>query len=236
MTKKISPRASLRLWGALRVWAWIFMAGSSLMLAAYAYRVVILSRLPADTPMDQTSVLADYVPGAEAELWLGLAGSLVYLTGLVVGALLTLKWYLRSVRNAHALFNGIETSPRWAVWWFIIPVVSLFKPYGMTSELWRSSQSPDAWRGLRDPVLLRWWWGVVLVAGFALTFSNILSRSAATASQLQIADAAFLPGCALQIVAGLLFLRVGGPISERQTALIEAGRVKPASTTPSWSA
>jgi len=194
---------------------------------AYSYRLWLLNQLPSDAFMSELSFLSDYLPGAGAEMWMtGLAG-LLYVPTYVIAAILVLMWFLRSIRNAHALSNGVETSPAWVIWWFIIPLVSFWKPYGMASELWRSSKAPDKWKGLPDPALLRWWWGFVLLGGFVFSASNIFSRSAETVEQVAAADSALIAGHLLHMVAGLLFLRIGGPISKGQTELITAGRVAP---------
>ena len=227
-------RPSLRLWGAIRIWAVLFMLFAGLTAAAFVYRVWLLGQLPSETYMTEMSYLSDYVPGAEAELWTTAGAGLLYLVTYVIAGILVLMWFLRSIRNARALSNGVETSPAWVVWWFIIPLVSLWKPYSMASELWRSSESPDTWRGARDPALLRWWWGFVLLSGVLISVSSIAGRTANTSGQILIGDSILIAGYVLQIVAGLLFLKVGGPISRRQTRLIEDGRVAPPTTGPGW--
>jgi hypothetical protein len=237
LARKSHPaRPSARLWGAIRVWTILFLIFSAANVAAYGYRLWLLNQLASDTWMTEMSFLSDYLPGAEAELWVTGLANLLYVPTYVIAAILVLMWFLRSIRNAHALSNGVETSPAWVIWWFIIPLVSFWKPYGMASELWRSSKAPDNWRGLPDPVLLRWWWAFVLLGGFVFSASNILSRTAETAGQVAIADAALIAGQTLHMTAGVLFLRIGGPISKRQTELIGAGRVAPPPEQPGWAA
>ena len=227
-------KPSIRLWGAIRIWAGLFMTFAAISAAAFAYRVWLLAQVPPDEWMTEMSYLSDYVAGAEAELWTTAAAGLLYFIAYVVSAILILMWFLRSVRNARVLSNGVETSPAWVVWWFIIPLVSLWKPYSMASELWRSSENPDRWKGARDPALLRWWWGLVLLSAFVISASSISSRAANTAGHILISDSIMVAGYLIQIIAGLLFLRVGGPISRRQTRLIEEGRVAPRGSGPGW--
>ncbi len=231
-----AARPSDRLWGAIRIWTILFLISSAAAVAALGYRISLLGRLPAESYMTEMSLLPEGLPGAEIEILTTLGGGLAYVVTYIVSAVLVLIWYLRSVRNAHGLSNGVETSPKWAIWWFIIPLVSWWKPYSMTSELWRSSLAPDRWKGLSDPALLRWWWGSVLVGGFTFAVGNALSRSAATAGQLAIADSVAIGGYTLHMAAGVLFLAIGGPISQRQTALISAGRVAPPPSQPTWAA
>lgn len=227
-------KPSIRLWGAVRVWAWLFMASAALAVVASGYRVWLLAQIPGDTPMGEYDLLSDYVVGAEAELWTSAVAGLLNFATYVVAAFLVLKWYLRSLRNAHALYAGVETSPKWAIWGFIVPVLSLWKPYSMTSELWRSSQSAERWKGMPDPSLLRWWWGAVLAGGFCGTAANIMARGARTASQMLASDAALIASFLISIVAGLLFLRIGRAISCGQTELITSGGAAPATRLPGW--
>lgn len=228
MTKAHAAKPTDRLWGAVALWGRLFMACAALNVAALGYRIWLLARIPGDTPMGEYDFLSDHVSGAEAEVWTTPIVAGLYILTYLVSVVLVLKWYLRSVRNAHRLVDGVRTSPRWTIWWFILPVVSLWKPYGMTSELWRSSHAPDRWKRLRDTPLLRPWWGAVLVAGSFSTASSLMSRSITTASHLLMSDATLAVACLFQIVAGVLFLRIGAPVSRLQSQMIAEGRVRPA--------
>lgn len=237
MTRKVRPpRPSVRLWGAIRIWAILFMLLAAVSMSAFAWRIWLLNLVPSDVYMTEMSYISDYVPGAEAEMWTTGVAALLYIIAYVVAGFLILMWFLRSIRNARALSIGVETSPAWVIWWFFIPVVSLWKPYGMASELWRSSEAPDQWKGLPDPALLRWWWGAVLLSGIVIGASSMLARTAQTAGQIVISDSVLIAGYALQIIAGVLFLRIGGPISKRQTSLIAQGRIAPPPSQPGWAA
>ena len=237
MTRRTHPpRPSLRLWGAIRFWSILFILAATASIGAFGYRIWLLNQIPSDAYMTEMSFISDYVPGADAEMWATGLAALFYIVVYVVAATLILMWFLRSIRNARVLSNGVETSPAWVVWWFIIPLVSLWKPYGMASELWRSAKAPDQWKGLPDPALLRWWWGAVLLSGGVITVSSILSRTAQSVGQILISDSILVAGYVLQIIAGILFLRIGGPISKRQTSLIAEGRVAAPPDQPGWAA
>jgi hypothetical protein len=134
MQKNQYPMPSDRLWKTVGLWCRLFMGSTALIALAFTYRLVLLSQIPGDLPMDQYSILADYLPQADAELWTSPVAGLLYLICYVACIFLVLKWYLRSVRNARAMFSGIETSPGFVVWAFIIPFISWWKPYGMHDE------------------------------------------------------------------------------------------------------
>ncbi|CAN5139774.1 hypothetical protein BH09PSE1_BH09PSE1_25910 [soil metagenome] len=230
--KIYTPRRTDGLWRGVVISGWIFIAMAAGLSAANVYRALLLGEM---SPTDYM-VEADFIPGHEGEFWTAGLLALGLLLAYVVGAVFVLCWYLRSIRNAHVLHRGIETTPGWVVWSFFVPVVSLFRPYAMTSELWRSSRQPDGWKALRDPAILRWWWGLLLGAGFASIGANIFSRAAENAQSLQQVAVVLALVYGAQAVAGLLFLSFGGDISRRQTELVVAGYRPPESTIPAWSA
>lgn len=227
MGERHVAKPSRKLWGAVRIWACLYIFTATATIAAFGYRLSLIGQLPAGTYMTEMHVAADLIPGAEAEMWATWCAGLLNFAAWVVAAILVLMWYLRSVRNAHALVTGVRTSPGWVVWLFIIPLVSLWRPYGITSELWRSSHSPDGWKSLPDVPVIRWWWAAVLAGGFASTASTVTARAAETVGQIMVSDGALIASLALHILAGLLFLRIGGRITDLQNRMIEAGREKP---------
>lgn len=229
--KTYTARPIDRLWGALRGWAIFYLLASGALVAATGYRLSLLAVLPSDIGMTEMDVL----PGGDLEMVATTVASLVWVLAYFVAGFLTLKWYYRATQNAHALTAGVENSPAWALWGFVVPFISLWKPYGVTSELWRSSLAPDRWKGLRDPVAMRWWWGLVLAGSLALSASNFMSKSATTVHELTITAGVVIAGTVLHMAAGILFLRIAGPISARQTDLIGAGRTAlPESAQPAW--
>jgi len=231
-TKISATRPTDGLWRAVTITGWIFILFSALLALGSGHRVSLLAEMH---PMEPLRDL-DPIPGHEAEaVILGLL-SLPYLIAYVAGAFLTLRWYLRSIRNARVLHRGITISPGWVIGYFILPVVSLFRPYTMTSELWRSSQQAEGWKSLRDPALLRWWWGLVLVAGFVSLAGSYVAPAVSTASGVMTASVLTGIGFGLSALAGALFLNIGGPISRRQTALIAAGHRPAEPGIPAWSA
>lgn len=95
------------------------------------------------------------------------AAALVYLLFAAVGFVAMLVWFYRATKNARAISNGLQTKPGWAVGYFFIPILSLFRPYRTMSEIWRSAMSPLSWKVLHDPITLRLWWGGWLVGALA---------------------------------------------------------------------
>ena len=229
-----AQRTTHSLWGALQAFALLFMAAGLVIGALHGWRLWVLRGLSPGATVTGEGGLEEFLPVDWVPVYA--IALLVLLATYVIAAILTLIWYGRSVRNARSLARGVRTTPVWAVAFFFIPILSLFKPYAVTSELWRSSKSPDRWLGLPDPPALRWWWGLVLTGGLASTIARYLEAPGATVASLMAADATMILSLALHILAGVLFLQIGGAITRAQNGLIEAGYTPPPSDLPRWAA
>jgi hypothetical protein len=93
-----------------------------------------------------------------------LLNGLLSLVVLANGILRTL-WILRVSRNAHVLKGGnLANSPMFAaVWWYLVPFMSLFKPWESLSEIWDvSALDRDGRRSLKS--ILGSWWMLFLIS------------------------------------------------------------------------
>lgn len=70
----------------------------------------------------------------------------------------------RATRNARVLGSPMSMSPGWAVGYFFIPIMNLWKPYQAMKEIWQGSDPDPAVDALRVrvPALIPWWWGTYL--------------------------------------------------------------------------
>ena len=103
-------------------------------------------------------------PTDVAETVLGLAHLLAYVVSVVFWCM----WVHRTYRNLPALGAArLRWTPGWAVGFWFIPVVNLFRPYQVMSETWRASDppygAPTDWQALSAPALLAWWWAMHLL-------------------------------------------------------------------------
>ncbi|MBI1404869.1 MAG: DUF4328 domain-containing protein [Caulobacter sp.] len=154
-----SPYAEARPSGAgfkdPRVLTRVMIAALGLDLAATAIFIFGLASGAA-----APTVIFDGGPFHQALIFIG--GSLTWIGwGRLI---IMLMWFYRANKNARALSSGLEITPGWAVGFFFIPIMSLYKPYQAISEIWRSAASPYGWKGLDDPAIIRWWWGLYLVS------------------------------------------------------------------------
>jgi len=163
--------------------------------------------------------------------------ALLYIAAFAVSAIAFLAWIGRASANLAAL--GVDNqrfSPGWAVGWWFIPVMGLFRPYQVMKEIWKGSYpvlGADGLSGWPDaPVsrLLGFWWAAWLLASWVTNFTNRLFFSGATVSELIAADVFDAASDAILLVSLALVLilvrRITANQSRKHAAyqdLIEAG-------------
>jgi hypothetical protein len=89
-------------------------------------------------------------------------------------------WILRISKNAHASKGRpLRNSPLFAaLWWYLIPFMSLFKPVEALGEIWDTS-APNRERGKSQRFVLRLWWGSVPLAVVAAYVGLLIRHNGA---------------------------------------------------------
>ena len=94
-------------------------------------------------------------------------------------AIAFLMWIYRASNNLESLgAHGQRFSPGWAVGWWFVPIMLLFRPYQVTAEIWRGSTdtqllSSDGWQDRPVSPLLALWWWIWIVARIANLVLNV---------------------------------------------------------------
>jgi hypothetical protein len=155
---------------------------------------------------------------AYAQIGLGIASAVVFL-----------MWTSAHTKRLIALgVTNMRYAPKWSVWGFIIPIINLFRPYQVMSELWKASDvvpmPDDPWVKKATPVIVYVWFGI-------LVLDNVIGRLASRTSFNtieQVLQAAWLTALsdALGVATALIALRLVREIDERlrvsETHLAEA--------------
>ena len=109
--------------------------------------------------------------------------ALLYTIVWILSTITFLLWYSQAYRNIQAL--GVSR-PRWkrgwAVAYWFIPIVNLFRPKQVMNDIWRGSNPELSVKTVtveKGPVsaLLHWWWAAWLLSGW---IGNIAIRQAFT--------------------------------------------------------
>ena len=111
-------------------------------------------------------------PGELTPVQLAAAAHATFGLVSVLGGVVLVFWILRVSKNAHVLKGRrLANSPLFAaLWWYIIPFMSLIKPLESMSEIWDVS-AVDAVRRRQDRAALVVWWAALLISG-ALAYLN----------------------------------------------------------------
>ena len=108
--------------------------------------------------------------GSQTAMMVGVAcQALVYLFVYIATFIVFAMFTHRSCYNAHALgARGMEFTPGWAVGWYFIPFLNLFKPYKAVQEMYQAldpEAGSDDWRLLGSvPGFVGWWWAAWIVS------------------------------------------------------------------------
>jgi serine/threonine-protein kinase len=157
---------------------------------------------------------------------------------LLVTALLWLLWFRRAYWNLLALGAGrLRYTGGWAVWGWLVPLLSLVRPKQLLNDIWRASDpalpvdQDNAWRRRPVPSVLTWWWLVFLASVIARAVTTESFHTLAqvmTFGLLGRAIDVIQPTSGIQaladlltVVAGLLALRVVRMLTDRQQARAE---------------
>jgi hypothetical protein len=137
---------------------------------------------------------------------LAVAGVWLYYTTFIPFGM----FLVRANKNARKISDApMAFTPGSMVWWFAVPVFSLFKPYQAVREVW--TQSTPLFDDGQVPVtsnLLGLWWGAWLASTVVSRITSLTLRSAEPATHNAIAAfdnilAVALCALAIQLVRGL---------------------------------
>jgi hypothetical protein len=132
----------------------------SIFLDLYRYRLA--SRAARGAPLTR----------AEVDLFdtLSVVGGLALLAVNLATIIAVCMWIYRAYDNlAYLRAAGRQYSPGWAVGYFFIPILNLFRPCQVVQEIWRASdpavpaEDRYAWQGRPGSVLVGFWWAFWLV-------------------------------------------------------------------------
>jgi Domain of unknown function (DUF4328) len=140
---------------------------------------------------------------------IGLSQFTLYIVTVIIFA----RWVyvLNSNKKPLGAVN-LQFSPGWAVGWFFIPILNLWKPYQAMKELWQVSANPLHWQSQERGGLLPWWWFLWILSNGLGQISFRLSVGATDVSSIvasNIVDIfADASSVALEIVAIIMVSRI----------------------------
>ena len=149
---------------------------------------------------------------------------------LVLAALVFLVWFWRARTNAQGFDPHAHRRARaWAFWGWVCPVVSLWFPHQIATDILRASDEPSYGRtpGYRHYGLVTAWW-------LSFVLYEVLNRVVAahgsdTLNELRGRLEVDLAACVVQVIAAVLAIAVVGRITsseERRRAQLLGGAAR----------
>lgn len=173
--------------------------------------IQLLSRVQAGLPISE----AEAVANDSRQTMMGF----IYFIAYIVTAIIFCFWIHRSHRNLPSLgVRDLKYSPAWAVGGFFVPILSLYRPYQVTKEIWKASD-PNAgldWQGASVSPLIGWWWGIFIISNYIDRLAVKISLSAETISSIMSSSVMTLVTDIVDIPAAILAIMLVQAITQRQ--------------------
>lgn len=124
------------------------------------------------------------------------AAGMLYLGALAFAVVTFCIWTFRAYSNLMS-FGGAPPrfSPGWAVGWWFVPFMNLFRPYQVRADI--AERSDPSGRG--SSAVRRWWWGLWIIGGIVAGGVARLFEGETTLEELVFSDWR-------DIVAGLMLI------------------------------
>ena len=136
-----------------------------------------------------------------------------HLTALSLSMVFLLLWVSRTNRACRELgATELRFTPGWAWGYWLIPILNLFRPFQIITELWETTD-PDG----KSNSLLGWWWAAWIVSGFASRFVGNVGPDA-TLAEYRHADHMLLGSHGLDIIGLALTIVVVSKLTAKLRA------------------
>ncbi len=135
------------------------------------------------------------------------------LIAFLISGILFIRWFRRAYFNLHQKVKYLSFSEGWAAGSWFVPIVSLFRPYQIMSELYeetksyieRNSSSLEVDLSTR---YLGFWWAIWLISGILGYVSARLSMGSSTVSGLLNITVLDIVLAVLEVALGFITLKV----------------------------
>jgi hypothetical protein len=175
----------------------------------------LLGRIIAETPVTQEEIdINDLVYGLT-----GILQVLVYLATAVAFCL----WFHQAYKNLSLLgAKGLDFSPGWAVGFFFVPVLNLFRPYQVAKEIWEESDPflragpGQAVNESAGTAVVAAWWAFFILRNIASNIGGRMMWREESPGGLQTATGILVAADVLSIVAAVCAILVVKGLRDRQ--------------------
>lgn len=198
--------------GRARVARWLFaatIAANACSLVALVAQLALLNRGPGRIGLEAWKTSEHRVAVI----------ALVELVLYLPTAIIFLYWLHRSYRNLRELHAGeLRFTPGWAVGYWFVPVLNLWRPKQVLDDLWRGTREPRADSASKSTLIALWWgcWIGGLIVSRVAGVGDV-----GTLTDLKRENVLLLVAHLLELVSALCLFRLIGDATRRQEAAAE---------------
>lgn len=150
----------------------------------------------------------------------------IELLALIVTGVIFIAWLYRARRNAEAFNAEVHRHrPGWAIGGWFVPIMNLWVPYQVTTDILLAGEAPTAQR--RGYLLIRAWWAGWVISIIGLRLIGLQDPDTVTGFQNHALVAVVLRFVAMAtaVLAIVVVGRITGVDDRRRAALLAADDV-----------
>ncbi|MBC6698979.1 DUF4328 domain-containing protein [Hymenobacter puniceus] len=177
---------------------YVFIGLGLVLAASAAVNVIYCIILGGGNPYSTTGTLFASLQGLL---------SLAVFALTILSAVAFIRWMRRAYYNLTAVGIVVEYDDSWAVSGWIVPIISLSRPYTIMREIWQRTQRMG-YGTVTSHALLRVWWTLFLLRSASGIVTSLIANQANTLEGIR-AQLLWLAGAALfDLVALFVTLKV----------------------------
>jgi hypothetical protein len=148
--------------------------------------------------------------------------AIVYFIVTIVVIIMFLVWVNRANKNIHSFQKPVPTfTSGWAVGWFFVPIMSLFRPYQVVSEIWKASNpdiSPElnTVEHIQASGIVVLWWAFFLLSNFVGQIASRLLFDDDTLTDFLTSTYAYIVSYAIDVIGIIITIIMVRKISQFQ--------------------
>jgi hypothetical protein len=176
--------------------------------------------------MLKNAQMGDYVSEQEANTSdmlqgvVGLSQLGLFLTSVIV----FLNWFRRAYGNLHRAGVILKHQESMAVWAWIIPIVSFFRPVQIMNEIWMATQEKikeldTSYTIKGGGIIIGLWWTLFLISNFVGRFLLTAAFKQETIEQLILSSEATLLSDIIQLLEAILVMLIVYKLSKMESKM-----------------
>lgn len=171
-------------------------------------------------------MVPDDIESHASVLVYGLA-AIANLSVILIAAVCFILWFYRAYKNLDHITNLPRSyGDSWTAWGFIVPILSLYRPYAIMDEIrdrseYRWDEKPELFVDRNRPeARVKLWWGLYLAKVLVESFTARLGWNATTAQETLASVNAEMFGTLLELVAVVPAVMIVQSITALQTPIL----------------